>query len=123
MSQHKSNSEISKFEEKLSCCWSIRSSSKWTAENPAAGHCGVTALVANDLFGGEIKKTPWGDIWHFYNVIGSQRHDFTESQFDAPLDYEDLASNREEAFGDTNSEQYASLKEAVYKALDIKLAD
>lgn len=37
--------------------WSLRSSSKWTKDNPAMGQCGVTALVVNDLIGGEIMKT------------------------------------------------------------------
>ncbi|PZN12624.1 MAG: hypothetical protein DIU69_02970 [Bacillota bacterium] len=39
-------------------CWSKDTSSKYTPENPARGQCGVTALVANDLLGGEILKTP-----------------------------------------------------------------
>jgi hypothetical protein len=37
--------------------WSIESSSKWTPQNPAKEQCGVTALVVNDIFGGEILKT------------------------------------------------------------------
>ncbi|MEB9972481.1 hypothetical protein P4K82_12925 [Bacillus cereus] len=41
--------------------WSIESSSKWTLNNPAMGQCGVTALVINDLFGGEILMTELED--------------------------------------------------------------
>ncbi|MEL6920095.1 MAG: hypothetical protein AAFO77_03590 [Pseudomonadota bacterium] len=97
-------------------CWSLASSTKWTPDNPAAGHCGVTALVVNDLFGGEIAKTRFGEIWHFYNVIDGKRYDFTESQFADPLHYEDVASNRDEAFADTNAAQYEHLSAAVETA-------
>lgn len=45
--------------------WSLQSSSKWTKDNPAKGQCGVTALVVNDLFGGEIMKTKLPGGWHF----------------------------------------------------------
>ena len=102
----------------LPTAWSLKSSSLWRADNPAAGHCGVTALVAHDLLGGDILKTPYRDIWHFYNVIDGRRWDFTESQFDAPIQYEDMPSNRDEAFGDTNAEQYAHLTQAVRDLLD-----
>jgi hypothetical protein len=50
-------------------------------------------------------------------VIAGERHDFTEAQFDAPIAYEDIASNREEAFADTNQAQYSHLKMAVRNAL------
>lgn len=106
------------FRQALSRCWSLNSSSRWTAENPALGQCGVTALVVHDLFGGEILKTSLGDgVWHFYNRIDGERHDFTASQFDTPLVYEDEPSHRDEAFGDTNAQQYGFLSEAVSGAL------
>lgn len=41
--------------------WSIESSSKWTNENPVAGQCGVTSLVIQELFGGEILKSETRD--------------------------------------------------------------
>ncbi len=109
-----SKDRFSEFSAALFRSWSLQSSSLWTAENPAAGHCGVTALVANDLFGGEICKTRYGNIWHFYNIIDGHRRDFTKSQFVTSLDYADVASDREEAFGDTNAEQYDHLKKAVH---------
>lgn len=110
---------IPEFSSKLVECWSLNSSTLWTAGNPAAGHCGVTALVANDLFGGEIRKTPYRDIWHFYNYINGIRYDFTESQFAEPLDYQDQASDRDEAFGDTNAKQYKHLQNAVFDAMRV----
>ncbi|OOZ84309.1 MULTISPECIES: YunG family protein [Bacillus] len=95
--------------------WSIETSSKWTIENPAKGQCGVTALVVQDIYGGEIKKTKVREVWHFYNFIDGQRFDFTETQFNERLNYLDAESNREEAFADTNEKQYSILKEKIMK--------
>ena len=55
--------------------------SKWREENQAKGQCGVTALVVNDLLGGDIKKTYLNDGWHYDNFIDGKRHDFTASPF------------------------------------------
>ncbi|WP_349630876.1 YunG family protein [Bradyrhizobium manausense] len=77
--------------------WSLSTASQWTADNPAAGQCNVTALLIHELFGGDLLKTllPAGD--HFYNQIGGRRYDFTASQFDQPIAYVDLPTNRAEA--------------------------
>ena len=93
--------------------WSLASSSKWTQENPAKGQCGVTALVVNDITGGEIRKTKLPEGWHFYNEVDGTRYDLTASQFTKPIEYMNIPSNREEAFTDTNEEQYHSLKQRV----------
>ena len=105
------------FRKALEASWSLKSSTLWTKDNPAAGNCGVSALVAHDHFGGEILKSRYGAIWHFYNRIDGERIDFTESQFDEPFVYTDEPSNREEAFADTNSEQYDYLRSAVRSRL------
>jgi len=97
--------------------WSLESSTKWKAENPALGHCGVSALVAHDHLGGEILKTRYGDLWHFYNRIDGRIVDFTEDQFDSPVQYDHVPSDRDEAFGDTNAAQYGHLSVAVSAAL------
>ncbi|WP_248905378.1 YunG family protein [Halocatena marina] len=99
--------------------WSPESSSLWTEENPARGQCGVTALVLQDHFGGEIRKTPTDGGLHFYNIINDQRCDLTADQFDQKPEYLDQPSNRDEAFGDTNAHRYAILTdrfEAVLSA-------
>ncbi|MGG3641570.1 YunG family protein [Bacillus gobiensis] len=93
--------------------WSIESSSKWSKDNPAKGQCGVTALVINDLFGGDILKTKTDGGWHFYNLINGERCDYTESQFTKPVQYLDAVSSRQEAFADTNENQYMYLKQKV----------
>lgn len=99
----------------LTKSWSIETSSKWTSENPAKGQCGVTALVVQDLYGGEIKKTKVGDVWHFYNLIDGKVFDFTETQFNEEVNYMGVKSNREEALADTNKKQYSILKEKIMK--------
>nr|WP_239583649.1 hypothetical protein [Metabacillus iocasae] len=89
--------------------WSLQSSSKWTADNPACGQCSVTSLVMQDVFGGIILKTRCEDGWHFYNQIDGMRYDFTASQFSSTINYDDIVSSREEAFQDTNHQQYEYL--------------
>jgi len=101
---------INQIEQYLLKCWSLKTSSKWTLENPYKGQCGVTALVINDLFGGNILKTEVEGQWHFYNRIDGECYDFTSKQFNSDIDYQDIESNREEAFADTNEFQYSTLK-------------
>lgn len=38
--------------------WSLATASQWTADNPTAGQCNVTALLIHELFGGDLVKTP-----------------------------------------------------------------
>lgn len=90
--------------------WSKESSTQWTENNPAKGQCGVTSLVVHDYFGGDILKTKIEESWHYYNRIDGERLDFTASQFDVEPVYLDIESNREEAFTDTNQNQYNYLK-------------
>lgn len=69
--------------------------------------------MVNDILGGEIRKTKLSDGWHFYNIINGKRYDLTTSQFNEDIVYMDILSNREEAFLDTNEEQYNYLKQSV----------
>ncbi|WP_246942822.1 YunG family protein [Bacillus pinisoli] len=104
---------LKQLQESLIKSWSKNSSSKWTKDNPAKGQCGVTALVVNDLLGGQISKTLLDEGWHFYNKINGDRYDFTVSQFNEDIRYMDIPSNREEAFLDTNQKQYDYLIKSV----------
>ncbi|ERK30452.1 YunG family protein [Clostridium intestinale] len=108
-----SEENIKEFQNILYKCWSINSSSKWTSNNPANGQCGVTSLVVNDFFGGDILKTKTLEGWHYYNRIEDNRFDFTDSQFLEKPMYLDILSNREEAFSDTNTEQYEYLRSRI----------
>ncbi len=95
----------------LQNAWSIETSTLWTAKNPARGQCPVTALVIQDHFAGEIRKTPTDDGPHFYNVIEGERYDLTAGQFESLPTYLDLPSDRSEAFEHTNETQYDALSE------------
>lgn len=96
--------------ENLRSAWSTETSSKWRLDNPACGQCSVTALVVQDLVGGDILKTSVEGQWHFYNCVDGQRLDLTDTQFSQRIEYQDLPSNRSEAFKDTLARQYEILK-------------
>ena len=102
--------------ERLLNSWSVDTGRHWRADSPASGQCGVTALVVHDELGGEILKTDVNGAWHFYNLIGGKRIDFTMRQFDSPISYDDVPSNRDEALDDTSPERYRRLREQVAKA-------
>jgi hypothetical protein len=92
--------------------WSLSSARQWTAENPAAGQCNVTALLVYEFFGGELLKTslPEGD--HFYNRIGGCEYDFTESQFNHPIAYADLPATRADVERGATKAELAALRTA-----------
>ena len=96
----------------LLAAWSLRTSGQWLPGNPARGQCNVTALLINELFGGEILKTPLPAGDHFYNCIGGERIDLTDGQFEAGVNYLDIASDRREALAGTSVSQYTALKAA-----------
>ncbi len=108
-----------KLQKALFSAWSLRSSSRWKLDNPALGQCGVTALVVHDHLGGKILKTRYGDLWHFYNFIADVPVDFTKSQFNEKINYDNVPSSREEAFADTNKEQYDYLRSTVDQVLSL----
>jgi hypothetical protein len=92
--------------------WSLSTASKWTAETPAAGQCNVTSLLIHELFGGDLLKTPLPAGDHFYNRIEGKRYDFTASQFDAPIAYMDVPTDRADAELGATGEQLAALRAA-----------
>ncbi|KKW36447.1 MAG: hypothetical protein UY85_C0086G0004 [Candidatus Peribacteria bacterium GW2011_GWB1_54_5] len=58
----KSAVERSTLEESIREAWSIdtcypASRKHWTPENPAIGHCAVTALVVHSFYGGSVCET------------------------------------------------------------------
>jgi hypothetical protein len=95
--------------------WSLATSSQWSADNPAAGQCNVTALLVHELFGGELLKTPLPAGDHFYNRIRGRRYDFTTSQFDQPIAYVDLPTDRIDAEQGVTHGQLAELRAAFHK--------
>src|SRR6476469_6500553 len=104
-----------KVQSALRQSWSAASSDQWTRQNPAAGQCNVTALLVHELFGGELLKTPLPAGDHFYNRIEGRRYDFTASQFDQPIAYVDLLTDRADAELGATSDQLAELRAAFLR--------
>jgi len=95
--------------------WSVASARQWSANNPAAGQCNVTAILVYDLFGGELLKTPLPEGDHFYNRIDGRRYDFTDSQFTQPISYSDATATRADAEQGSTEAELAALKTAFQR--------
>ena len=54
----------------------------WSEDNITLGQCSITAFLAQDIFGGEVRGIlrPGGN-YHCYNVIGDCVFDLTSEQF------------------------------------------
>lgn len=97
----------------LPSCWSIETSHGWRADNPARAQCNATAMVVQDLCGGDILKTDAPTGWHFYNRVAGRIHDMTASQFASPLAYDHTPSSRAEAGAGARRGQYDLLRARV----------
>ena len=79
--------ELPILEKKLLSAWSRETSylpDEWSTENPARWQCAVTAIVVQELFGGDILKcnVSGEGSSHFYNIVrNGELVDFTRSQF------------------------------------------
>lgn len=108
--------------------WSAKTSVCFSPDAfPSYGQCAQTAIIVQEIFGGEILKTTgWhGSGLHFYNRIDGVRYDFTVDQFSMPgysykLLYEDYQSDFSEAEKETLPGQLAALKYAFLKAYNSK---
>ena len=104
----------------LESAWSLETAKQWSKENPANGQCNVTSAVVHGLFGGEILRTRYPEVWHYYNRIDGQRCDLTDSQFikpdarfPAPNPYEDQLTDRDAAMQGIPQREYDTLKKAL----------
>lgn len=73
----------------LSALWSAETARGrgWTQARPSTGQCAVTALLVQDLFGGELRRVPVDADGHYYGHIDGRPVDITEDQFDQPPNY------------------------------------
>ena len=80
--------------EALRVCWAADTCSPddleragWSTANPAWGHCDITALIVNDLFGGdlmlgEVQHAGEQQGYHWWNRLGDGSEiDLTREQF------------------------------------------
>lgn len=79
------DTNIHELEGLLEEAWSSETSSdpnRWSPANPALGQCAVTALVVQDLLGGELLRGEVGNVSHYWNILPSgQEVDLTIGQF------------------------------------------
>lgn len=108
----------------LKIAWSLETATQWSQENPAYGQCNVTSAVVHDLFGGEILRTRYPEVWHYYNCINGKRFDLTDSQFTrpnarfpAPNPNQDQPTDRAAAMQGIPQREYDTLKKALVDEL------
>lgn len=77
------------FTERLRAAWRADTSfdHSWSEDNPALGHCAVTALAVQDEFGGDLLRAEIPGGSHYWNRLpdGSEV-DLTAGQFERPID-------------------------------------
>jgi len=55
---------------------------RWSSTEPARGQCAVTALVVQDILGGELRRAGDGaGVSHYWNEVDGRSIDLTVSQF------------------------------------------
>jgi hypothetical protein len=55
---------------------------EWTGRNPALGQCAVTALIVQDILGGELVQAVVNGVSHYWNRLDSgEEIDLTRGQF------------------------------------------
>jgi hypothetical protein len=70
----------------------------WTPENPALGQCAVSALVIQDLLGGELLRGLFNGTSHYWNRLDNgQIIDVTKQQF-SPLKTQEFTGARTRAY-------------------------
>ena len=56
---------------------------RWSDDNPARGQCAVTALVVQDVLGGELRRAVVDCVSHYWNRLpDGVELDFTREQFE-----------------------------------------
>jgi hypothetical protein len=97
----------------------------WSAANPARGQCGVTALVLQELLGGELVlgqvHYPDGSRQgvHYWNRLGTVEIDLTRDQFTAGERISGATTVRPDGPPRRCREQYERLRSRVNAALEV----
>lgn len=86
----------------------------WTKNNPSYGQCCVTALLIQDLYGGNICECKVQNKRHYVNITpNGELLDFTAEQFgDEQITYSDMKQRTRASLLKSKSvkERYESLK-------------
>lgn len=96
-----------------------RMRAEWSRENMTLGQCSITAFLAQDIFGGEVRGIlRSGGNYHCYNVIDNCLFDLTSEQFgNEILDYtNNPLQSRDDHFSKEEKRlRYEYLKDALFK--------
>ena len=89
----------------------------WTEKNPSCGQCCVTALVMQDLYGGDVYECQVRGKRHYVNITPEgYLHDFTAGQFgDGQLVYSNMKPRTKASLLKSKSvkERYELLKARI----------
>jgi hypothetical protein len=79
-----------RLEDRIRAAWCAETcAGEWTPERPSTGQCAVTALVVQDVYGGELLRALVDGQSHYWNRLpGGDELDLTRDQFDTfePVD-------------------------------------
>lgn len=110
---------LSELHERLRQAWSQPTSSdpdNWSEENPAWGQCAVTALIIQDILGGDLLRSTVQGCSHYWNRLPDGAHvDLTWEQFESTAIKSDVIERDREyvlSFPET-VERYARLREQL----------
>jgi hypothetical protein len=130
MSRHSSTapvgSVVGRLSTVLSQSWSLETSydpAGWSKHNCAWGQCAVSALIAQDLLGGDLLVGRVNGIEHYWNELPDGRQlDLTKQQFGQIASLEQPSRVTREyvlSFPDTRR-RYERLRREVLERMQIK---
>jgi len=114
---------LNDLEAALATAWARETSADpegWREENRAWGQCAVTALLVQDVYGGEIRRGEVGSISHYWNVLPSGNEvDLTKQQFGPDVEIDNVQlRTREYLLSHTDTaRRYQTLERAVRRYL------
>jgi hypothetical protein len=112
--------------DKLDVLWSLRSALEdlWSAETSvngtldakrcSRGQCVPTALLVNELYGGDILRTVVRGESHYFNRIKGVEIDLTRDQFPMWIDGGSTVRSREEILENESSRRRSELLSKLY---------
>lgn len=114
------------FQQIMRACWSARTSAAtpevWGEGPVSTGQCAVTALLFQDVFGGELLRSVVNGESHYWNLTeDGVEVDFTRSQFQVPLIFSEdtVIRDREYVLGNPNTAaRYETLKETYLSVIN-----
>jgi hypothetical protein len=93
-----SRPDLESIEQRFRCAWDALTSSDpgWSPSLPSLGQCAVTALIVQDLYGGQLLRARLGEVTHYWNALPDGTEvDLTRDQFDDFVPADTTTASRE----------------------------